>query len=298
MSLASSEANDLNALQLETSANPANIETKKVKVGDIDIAYKIFGSGKPLILIPGFSMTMDMWDPNMLSGLSLEHMIVLFDNRGIGQTTAGNNTKQFSISQFANDTAGLLSALKIGGGNDEPVDILGISLGGFIAQEFALTYPDKVDRLMLFASNCGKEAIPPQLDFLSLEEAKSTIMGNASRDVFLSTLFPQQWISENLDYLEKYFAFSIGKISMQNLILQAETTATWEGSCDRLSNVMNPTLIITGTDDVISPPANSVNLAEKIPGAWLVQIKGGGHGLMFQYPDKVVEVLETFFQVT
>ncbi len=74
-----------------------------------------------------------------------------------------------------------------------------------------------------------------QLDFLSLEEAKSTIMGNASRDVFLSTLFPQQWISENIDYLEKYFAFSIGKISMQNLILQAETTATWEGSCDRKS---------------------------------------------------------------
>jgi pimeloyl-ACP methyl ester carboxylesterase len=56
--------------------------------------------------------------------------------------------------------------------------------------------------------------------------------------------------------------------------------------------------LITGTDDVISPPANSVNLAEKIPGAWLVQIKGGGHGLMFQYPDKVVEVLETFLSLS
>jgi|SRR5215208_199594 hypothetical protein len=55
-----------------------NIETKKVRVGDIDIAYKIFGKGKPLLLIPGFSMTMDMWDPNMLNKLSSNHTIIAF----------------------------------------------------------------------------------------------------------------------------------------------------------------------------------------------------------------------------
>jgi hypothetical protein len=74
-----------------------DIETKKVRVGDIDIAYKIFGEGKPLILIPGFSMTMDMWDPNMLNRLSSNHTIIIFDNRGVGETTAGNNTKKFPI---------------------------------------------------------------------------------------------------------------------------------------------------------------------------------------------------------
>src|ERR687898_104310 len=123
-----------------------NIETKKVKVGDIDIAYNIFGKGKPMLLIPGFSMTMDMWDPNMLNRLSSNHTIIVFDNRGIGQTTAGNDPSKFSISQFANDTAGFLDALRLNhSNNNQPIDILGLSLGGFIAQEFALTYPDKVD---------------------------------------------------------------------------------------------------------------------------------------------------------
>ena len=120
-----------------------SIETKKVRVGDIDIAYKIFGKGKPLLLIPGFSMTMDMWDPNMLIRLSSNHTIIVFDNRGIGQTSAGNDPQKFSISEFANDTADFLAALRLNNSssnNNQPIDILGLSLGGFIAQEFALTY--------------------------------------------------------------------------------------------------------------------------------------------------------------
>ncbi|HET7285419.1 MAG TPA: alpha/beta hydrolase, partial [Nitrososphaeraceae archaeon] len=83
-----------------------NIQTKKVRAGDIDIAYKIFGKGKPLLLIPGFSATMDVWDPVMLYKLSSNHTIIIFDNRGIGKTTVGN--KAWSIGQFANDTAGLI----------------------------------------------------------------------------------------------------------------------------------------------------------------------------------------------
>jgi hypothetical protein len=80
-----------------TNALLDNIETKKVKVGDIDIAYKVFGKGKPMLLVPGFSMTMDMWDPNMLSRLTSNHTMIVFDNRGIGQTTAGNDPQKFSI---------------------------------------------------------------------------------------------------------------------------------------------------------------------------------------------------------
>jgi pimeloyl-ACP methyl ester carboxylesterase len=278
-----------------------NIETKKVRVGDIDIAYKTFGKGKPLLLIPGFSMTMDMWDPNMLTRISSNHTIIVFDNRGIGQTTAGNDPQKFSISQFTNDTAGFLAALRLDGGssngssNNQPIDIFGLSLGGFIAQEFALTYPDRADRLILLVSSCGgKESIPPQL---SPEAFRNMVSGNASKDLFLSTLFPREWINENIDYIEKNFVFPMGKTPPQNLLLQSQAAGNWQ-ACDRLSNISNPTLVVAGTEDITSPPANSVMMAERIPGAWLVQIKGGGHGLMFQFPNEFSEIVETFLSVS
>ena len=275
-----------------------NIETKKVKVGDIDIAYKVFGKGKPLLLIPGFSMTMDMWDPNVLNRLSSNHTIIVFDNRGIGPTTAGNATKKFSVVQFANDTAGFLAALKLNdgsSGNNQPIDILGLSLGGFIAQEFALAYPDKVDRLILLVSGCGgKESIPPQI---SPEAFRSMVSGNASKELFLSTLFPKEWIKENIDYISKNFVFPMGKIPAQNLLLQSQAAGNWT-ACDRLSNITNPTLIVAGTEDITAPTANSAMMAERIPGAWLVQMGGGGHGLIFQYPNEFSEIVETFLAVS
>ena len=267
------------------------IETKKVRVGDIDIAYKIFGKGEePLLFIPGFSMTMDGWDPIVLDNLSSNHTIIIFDNRGIGDTNAG--VKSPSIPQFANDTAGLIDALGI----KKPVDILGLSMGGLIAQELALLHQEKVDRLIIHASSCGgKESLPPQV---SPQVLTSMISGNASADTFLSTLFPREWIQQHTDYIQKNFVFPMGKVSKESLQRQFEATSKWSGVCNKLSSITKPTLVLTGTEDITSPPANSLVIAQKIPGAWLVQIKGGGHGVMFQYPQQFTAVLETFLSVT
>ena len=275
-----------------------NIKTEKIRVGDIDVAYQIFGKGNPLLFIPGFSMTMDMWEP-MLNGLPENHTAILFDNRGIGQTTtaAANETTTsvgtvFTIHQFTNDTAALIDALKI----RQPVDVLGLSLGGFIAQELALSHPEKVNRLILVASNCGgNQTVPPQV---SPQDFKSMVSGNATEELFLHTLFPQDWIKNNTEYIENEFIFPMGKVSSENLQRQSAAAGNWSGTCERLSEISMPTLVITGTQDITSPPANSIRLAEKIPGAWLVQIVGGGHGLMFQYPEKFAEVVETFMEVT
>ena len=156
-------AYSMTTINSTTPANTSfldNIEMKKVRVGDIDIAYKIFGKGEPLLLIPGFSMTMDMWDPIGLEKLSSNHTIIISDIRGIGKTTAGSNKTPPSIQLFANDTAGLIDALGI----RKPVDILGLSMGGFIAQELTFLHPDKVNRLIIYSSTCGgKETLPPQL---------------------------------------------------------------------------------------------------------------------------------------
>jgi pimeloyl-ACP methyl ester carboxylesterase len=282
------EANNIAASSSSSMIN--GIVTKIVKVNDIEVAYKLFGKGEPLFLIPGFSMTMDMWDPIVLHLLSSNHTIIIFDNRGIGNTTAGNKTP--SIPQFANDTAALIDVLGI----KKPVDILGLSMGGFIAQELALLHPEKVNRLVIHASSCGgKESLPPQV---SPQVMTSMISGNATVDIFASTLFPKKWITEHTDYIQKNIAVPMDKVSKQSLQLQFEANSKWAGTCNRLSTITKPTLVITGSEDITSPPVNSLRIAEKIPGAWLVQIRGGGHGVMFQYPQQFASILETFFSVT
>lgn len=77
-------------------------------------------------------------------------------------------------------------------------------------------------------------------------------------------------------------------------IVQDWKSANWSGVCDKLTSVSSPTLIITGTEDHAIPTANSLVIAAKIPGAWLVQIKDAGHGLPEQYPDKVANIVKTF----
>jgi pimeloyl-ACP methyl ester carboxylesterase len=137
-----------------SSFDVQNIPAKNIRVGDIDIAYKVFGKGDPFLLISGSGLVMDGWDPTMLTNLSSNHTVIIFDNRGVGNTTAG--TKPFSIVQFANDTAGLLDVLKI-----QKADVLGFSMASFIAQELALLHPEKVNRLVLYGASCGgKENIP------------------------------------------------------------------------------------------------------------------------------------------
>jgi len=273
-----------------------NIQTKKVRVGDIDIAYKVFGKGKPLLLIPGFSATMYVWDPVMLDKLSSKHTIIVFDNRGIGKTTVG--TKTWTIEQFANDTAGLIDALGI----KKPIDVLGLSWGGYVAQELTLMHPQKVCKLILYGSDCGGKAtiLSPQI---SPEVGRSVESGNESVDTFISMFFPKEWLNDkgNAACVQKVFSAmtpSFNSTPKENIQHQAETTYSWNGSCDRLSNITQTTLVIVGTDDIVRPPANSIILAQKIPGAWLVQIKGGGHGLMSQYPQQFTAVLETFLSVS
>src|SRR5215211_6093652 len=146
--------------------------TEHVQVGDINIAYKQFGQGKPILFIPGTGQTKEAWDPTLLSQLAeTNHTVIIFDNRGMGETTVG--TKPFSIEQFANDTAGLLDALQV-----EKADVFGASLGSFIAQELTLKYPQKVVRLILHATYCGgNETVYPS------GQAAETLMTLASPQV-------------------------------------------------------------------------------------------------------------------
>src|ERR687896_824680 len=159
------------------SVNIQDIPLKKVRVGDIDVAYKMFGQGDPIILFNGASDSMDAWDLSFLTGISSNHTVIAFDPRGIGNTTAGS--KPYTYQQLAIDTAGLLDALKI-----PKTDVMGYSLGGHTAQGLTVSYPEKVNRVILVATMCGgKDSIPKPQEFKKLQ---AEIVNKSLNDVSIS----------------------------------------------------------------------------------------------------------------
>jgi pimeloyl-ACP methyl ester carboxylesterase len=287
------------------SVNIQDIPLEKVRVGDIEIAYKMIGKGDPMLLISGAGSNMNAWEPSMLRNLSSNHTVIVFDNRGIGNTTTG--TKPFSIQQLANDTAGLLDVLKI-----QKSDVLGYSQGSFVAQQLTVTQPENVNRLILVASSCGgKESVPPSPQFVKFaSEIVHKSLDNISippQDIkqYVSFSLGSEWIKLHPDSLETVpkpqdlFAGIPPNTLKQQLNAYMNWTSTnWSGICNNLPIIAIPTLVITGTDDASVPSANSLVMAEKIPGAWLIQIKDAGHLVMSQYPDKVNIILQTFLSST
>lgn len=285
-----------------------NIPAKKVHVGDIDIAYKKLGKGDPILLFNGASDTMDAWDPSFLRSLSSNHTVIIFDSRGLGNTSAGS--KPYSIQLLANDTAGLLDTLKI-----PKADVMGYSLGSFIAQQFAVKYPEKINSIILVAASCGgKDAIdqPPEFRKLqyeivnkslnnvtiSQEEMKSLV--TASLGEGWIRLHPESLdIPANMTLQQMKPGLPTDTMNNQNNVGHLWTATNWNGVCDQLAKIAKPTLVIAGTDDnLYVPHANALVIAGKIQGAWLVQIKDAGHAVMDQYPGEVGKILNTFLSIT
>src|SRR5215213_8258155 len=274
-------------------------KTEHVQVGDINMAYKRFGQGKPILFISGTSQTKDAWEPTLLSQLAAatNHTVIVFDNRGIGETTVG--TKPFSIEQFANDTVGLLDALQIG-----KADVLGASLGSFVAQELTLNYPQKVDRLILHAGFCGgNETIYPSgraaetIMTLSSPQALRNMTAEQQAMILAQIMFPPEWLKEHPEILNTVIELAPSRSASPEIIQQQGlASATWKGACDRLANITQPTLLIVGDQDLLAPAANSIMMAQRIPHSWLVIIQGTGHGMMFQVPDEFSAILQTFLQ--
>jgi pimeloyl-ACP methyl ester carboxylesterase len=263
--------------------------TQQVRVGDIVIAYKHLGknNAKPIILITGNGATMDTWSPLLLEQLILSnYSVTIFDNRGTGNTTEG--AKQFSISQFAKDTAGLLDRLRI-----QKADVLGWSLGSYIAQELTLANPDKVNNLILYASGCGCQSATPTNPKIIQTVTNASLSWQQRIEKNIPFLFPTKWFRENPDYLN-YVPIPRESVSAQAIRNQLEAVANWTGTCNAISNITQSTLVIVGTDD--APLQDALMLARKIPDSWIVQIRDAGHGLMYQYPREFNRAVMTFLE--
>ena len=300
---------DLDQLNSNTTnlVNIQDVPLEKVRVGDIDVAYKMFGKGDPIILFNGASDSMDAWDPAFLTGLSSNHTVIAFDQRGIGNSTVGSNP--YTYQQLADDTAGLLDALKI-----PKADVMGYSLGSWIAQAFTISYPDKVNRLILVATSCGgKDSIPKPPEFKKLQaDVVNKSLHNISITEELKALtiasLGSGWVKlhpESVDIpanttsLQQLKPGLTPEIANKQNNLGIWENTNWSGVCDEQAKLAKPTLVITGTDDdYYMPHENALILAGKIPGAWLVQIKDAGHAVMNQYPAEIGNILNTFLSTT
>ncbi|HEX7207965.1 MAG TPA: alpha/beta hydrolase [Nitrososphaeraceae archaeon] len=272
----------------------------KTNVDDIEIEYKDLKNkstsdepGKdriPLLFVPGLRVTMDMWPPTILYELTQSnHRVIVYNNRGTGNSSDG--TKEYTISQLANDAAGLLDVLGI-----DKAHVFGWSMGSYIAEEMALLHPDKVSSLILYgAGPGGDKAIPTSAELMQTLGGVSGTPEEQARQI-LSFFFPQSWLSTNPEYIN-HFPLLKSTVSMETTQKQAQAIVGWNGMYNSSSVITQPTLVLMGTEDVITTPKAALSLVEKIPLVSLVQVKDAGHGWMYQYPEKFTKVVQTFLEI-
>jgi pimeloyl-ACP methyl ester carboxylesterase len=262
---------------------------KYVKVGDINICYKLEGDGFPLVLIMGLTANMDWWDPELVDALSKNYKVLMFDNRGAGRTKTPEEG-EFTCKLFADDTLTLMDSVGI-----ERANIVGYSMGGLIAQELVLKNPGRVNKLALCSTFCGgQHMIPPGQEVMKiLMDSSGGNEGQYKRA--LSMMFSRDYLDANPDFVERFKErYLRAPISIKNSVRQFMACAK-SSTFDHLKDIKAPTLVITGSDDILIPPQNSRKLAENIPGAKLIEYKGSGHGVISQMRDAYVKDLMDFF---
>jgi pimeloyl-ACP methyl ester carboxylesterase len=259
------------------------------KANGIDIYYELRGEGYPLVMIMGLSGNIDWWDQTMLALLAEKFQLVIFDNRGAGRS--GKPRVEYSIPLMAADTAGLLRSLGIGRAH-----VLGVSMGGKIAQQLVLDYPDMVERLVLCCTSCGgKEqvATSPEISAQLGARRPGITVEDVARSS-LNLLFPQSYVRENPELMEDFIRrFQIAPTRGHAFFGQLAAVAGF-GVFARLPEIAVPTLVLTGDSDELVPPENSAILAGNIPGAKLITYKGASHFFFYQFPEAVASDV-TFF---
>jgi 3-oxoadipate enol-lactonase len=260
------------------------------QINGIELYYEEQGSGDPLLLIMGLAADSLAW-MFQLPAFAERYRTIVFDNRGVGRSS--KPAGPYTIHQMAEDAAGLLDHLGIASAH-----VVGVSMGGMIAQELALRHARRVRRLVLACTYGRPDAeVGRQLES-SLKLFGGTRGPNGEIQIDLSaldpltffqhllpTVFNAQFIMTELPKLMQVFsgALQFG-FSMDAILAQVAATQSHD-TVDRLEQISAPTLVLTGDSDMLIPARNSEVLAERIPGAQLVKIPGGSHGFNFETPD-------------
>jgi 3-oxoadipate enol-lactonase len=260
------------------------------KVGAIDLYYDEQGSGDPLLLVMGLAADSAAW-LFQVPDFARHYRTIVFDNRGVGRSAKPPGP--YTIHEMADDTAGLLDVLGIARAH-----VVGVSMGGMIAQELALRHPDRVRGLVLACTYPEPDAEVERQRQFSMAQFGGTVAADGEMRIDLTALDPmlffqhllprvfnQAFIDQELPKLMQLFSGALQYGFSMEAILGQVAAVMGHRATDRLHQIRARTLVITGDADLLIPPANSRVLAEHIPNAKLVTIPGGSHGFNFETPE-------------
>jgi pimeloyl-ACP methyl ester carboxylesterase len=257
--------------------------TLSAQNGAVRIAYELAGEGPPLLLIHGLGYARWGWEP-VVDGLAERFRLVLFDNRGVGESDVPEGP--YTARAMAEDAMAVLDAAGV-----DRAHVLGTSLGGMVAQEVALGWPDRVDRLVLVCTTAGVQGLPmPEQTVRLMGEAATMPPLDALRRFVENALAPDP----DPELVERIYQRRVANpFKPEGWQAQAVAGATFDG-LDRLGEIAAPTLVLHGTSDAVIDWRNSELLAERIPDARVELFEGGGHLFMWEQPERFVHEVTEF----
>jgi 3-oxoadipate enol-lactonase len=254
----------------------------------VQLYYEEHGSGEPLVLIMGFTVSSIGWHWN-IPAFAEDFRTIVFDNRGVGQSDKPD--EPYSMAMFADDTVGVLDGLGI-----DQAHVFGISMGGMIAQEFALRYPQRVKTLMLGCTNCGgpNAVLSKDPDVLNLlDNIEATDVQQAA--LIMTKVAVTPWfMQKHMDVLLQLNQLSLQYPTPKHGMIRQMQAIQGHDTYERLPQITAPTLVVTGKEDGLVPPENSVTLAQRIPNADLSILSNASHLFNIELPDTTVEVVKGF----
>jgi 3-oxoadipate enol-lactonase len=250
----------------------------KVRVNGVELHYVEAGSGDPLLLIMGFGGDHLAW-AFQVPVFSERYRVITFDNRGAGQSSVPD--VPYTTRMMADDAVGLLDALEI-----ERAHVLGVSMGGMIAQELAMNHPRRVRSLQLHCTYARPDAY-----MLALMETWRAVRAKATLEEWMRTvalwLFSPKTYRERPEFIETIIQTALASphpFTAMGFLRQGDAVRSHDALA-RLSALACPTLVSVAEDDVLVPPRFARELAAAIPGAALRLIDGAGHAYFWERPD-------------
>lgn len=266
--------------------------TQFADVNGTRFAYRIVGSqtGTPLIFLQHFTGTLDNWDPAVTSGLAENFPVVLFDNRGIG---ASDGQTPDNIEAMARDTIAFVRAMGY-----SKVNILGYSMGGFIAQQVARDAPALVDKIIL-AGTAPKGGAGVGEIVKVLGNAASMSPDDQKLYLFYTPTPGSRALgARSLERIHQRREQRDPDTAKPAVQAQLKSILTWAqpdaNANSQLHEIKQPVLVVNGSNDIVVPTINSYTLFQHLPNAKLSLYPDSGHGAIFQYPAQFVREASQF----